>query len=54
MIYEVLDSRGRSIYPSSGGADMMKFSGLIYPNYIALLKLDLSFSEVVMTTKDLH
>jgi hypothetical protein len=55
MIYEVWDPSGRSIYPSSGGAGLMKFSGPVHAGDTVLLNLYFSSTYgVVMLAKDFN
>src|SRR5260370_24952643 len=50
--YEVFNSTGQSVFPSSGGGGVTTYSGPVNPGDIVLLSLYLSGGQVFMYSKD--
>jgi hypothetical protein len=50
--YEVFNSTGQSVFPSSGGGGVTAYSGSVNPGDIVLLSLYLSGGQIFMYSKD--
>ncbi|MDA4135593.1 MAG: zinc ribbon domain-containing protein [Thaumarchaeota archaeon] len=54
MAYEVFNSRGNSVFPSTGQGGLTSYSGTVNPGDTVVLNLYFSGGDVVMLSKDLN